>query len=518
MLIRPRSTTVDPQGLMATGYKYYIGQPFTDPTNVANQLTILNTKDGAVLSNPLDINANGQFINANGQKVTPKVNEEAYSVVVLSPNGGVWDQEPNVESDNIETDGQNDTVVDQVYDYLSLAIGADLSAFDYIYVRSELSAPNNPLNGGYYHSDGTTGSPSTGDINKFFDSEGKGFTRDHEQRFSEDLDVNANRDYAQFALARGTRGNFSGRFEVTNPAGAVGDLDPASWQPEQFRESYGGLSITGTGVTSTFGGKAPLGSSFVAAHDRTAGQLRSYRVDQDGNLAQVGTGLAIGGNSTNGCVVDYGIVAIGDATANTIQAYQFNYISLTFSALGAAFSYTPSNQLRVLTMKKNRILLVDYDVFANTGIGKVLDFDGASWTQVGTDHTFTEANPIGFINETDVLTSESGFPIKALRYDETADSFTQIGQSTSTICLLYGPVINNTDIWGTNSTTLGVFRFNGVDFDFFPVTASVGVTDIGTYCGGGLFVEVVAGDLVPIKLDKSYEYPSPERKLLRETV
>ena len=191
MQIRPPSQTFSPTGFFATGYKVYIGLPFRNPLQAQNQVDIFDgdSATGATVSQPLKIGSNGSFQNDKSQTVNPVISANSYSISVVSPAGVVDPQYSyaNIESDVISGIGTNVTIVDQVFDYLALAQTSDLSEYTYIFVRSELDAPLDPENSRYFHADGTTGTPSSGDINQFYDSTGKGFSYDNEQRVDLDL-------------------------------------------------------------------------------------------------------------------------------------------------------------------------------------------------------------------------------------------------------------------------------------------------------------------------------------------
>ncbi|RLF28122.1 MAG: hypothetical protein DRN14_04575, partial [Thermoplasmata archaeon] len=233
MLFKPSAKTVDPQGLMATGYQYYIGEPFTDPRIVENQIPIVDAVTGDPISNPFSVNGNGDPINLNGERVYPKMDVEAYSWVLVNDEGSVWDRHPNQESDAIPPTGEANEVVDRVFDYLDLAKNADLSDDSYIFVRSELEAPTDPQDSRYFHADGTTGTPSSGDIDKFYDSEGKGFARDTQQRFDDVYD------------------NTGSKLESDTYQGAVDQLAPIMRETlAVVLPSGGGSGLTDAAITS----------------------------------------------------------------------------------------------------------------------------------------------------------------------------------------------------------------------------------------------------------------------------
>lgn len=190
MQIKPVQFTNDPQGLPATGYAYHIGLPNEDPLNDDNKLTVKDGLDGATISNPFYVDSLGHFINTNGQRVNPWIDEEKCSKVILSPAGGELYREENEISDRVTSGNIQDSVVDAVFNNFIAAKAANLTDYDTIYIESDLAGWEDtvagPVDGFYAHADGTTGMPSSGSRASFFDSIGNGWREDDSQRLGDD--------------------------------------------------------------------------------------------------------------------------------------------------------------------------------------------------------------------------------------------------------------------------------------------------------------------------------------------
>lgn len=190
MQIKPVQFTNDPRGLPATGYAYHIGLPNEDPLNDDNKLTVKDGLDGATISNPFYVDSLGHFINTNGQRVNPWIDEEKCSKVILSPAGGELYREENEISDRVTSGNIQDSVVDAVFNNFIAAKAANLTDYDTIYIESDLAGWEDtvagPVDGFYAHADGTTGMPSSGSRASFFDSIGNGWREDDSQRLGDD--------------------------------------------------------------------------------------------------------------------------------------------------------------------------------------------------------------------------------------------------------------------------------------------------------------------------------------------
>jgi len=184
--IRPAQYTPNPQGTPAIAYEYHIGTPNEDPTIDSNKLDVTDGLGGLPVSNPFFINSTGLFINKNGQRINPWINDTSYAVTVLSPNGGLRYHESNFTADNVDPLGQQQATVDATFSNFSLAVTSDLSTYDTIYIESELAGWEDtnagPVDGLFAHSTGGTGTPSTGTPDLFYDSLGNEWKRSEQQK------------------------------------------------------------------------------------------------------------------------------------------------------------------------------------------------------------------------------------------------------------------------------------------------------------------------------------------------
>ncbi len=196
MLIRNIDFTDDPQGLPATGFQFYIGLPNTNPQEHANRLQVFNRKDGEEVSNPFFVDQLGRFINGGNSStvIKPWVNEQEYSILVLSPEGGVWREYPQVTSDfYVDSTGETTLIFSNYEDFQ--IDNLDASGVDTVYFESTLSGWEDtvpgPLNGAFYHKDGTNGTPNTSTPalpekpTQFYDNLGNGYTINNQQRIGD---------------------------------------------------------------------------------------------------------------------------------------------------------------------------------------------------------------------------------------------------------------------------------------------------------------------------------------------
>jgi len=498
MQIRPISQTFAPTGFFATGYKVYIGNSFTNPLQSQNQVVIYDadstTDPQATISQPLIIGRNGEFQNNNSQTVNPDITGNSYSIAVVSPDGGVLAQYANVQSDVISGTGTDTNIVDQVIDYLSLAQTSDLSDYDHIYIRSELDNPTDPTDGGYYVKDGTASTPSTGDINKFYDSEGNGWLREHDQRFSEDLDVIENRNYEYKALVRGTRGTLTTRWENDSGAEAVGDLTSGDWRQQDQFWRIGGTSASGDRIAINFDGLGsadaslcvvkPTGSVNYIAFGSTdgAGELTGYNFFAGSAMVQSSTQAFTWNASPVMCSIGGENLAIINDTV--LQTY--DYDGFSFSTVGNSLAI-PTGSTTAIALAQNRIAVsTDANFY-------VYDFDGTDWTQVGTAFAISDFGFVGVLQGNYVVCGEvnsSGFSDTTIyEYDEAGDTWNFIYQDTDLNPTL---VINETTILGSSAAGSVAQVWNGDSLD----TYNVNVNPLNGLLGAPKSSEMMSNGLV----------------------
>ena len=151
---------------------------YTFDAGTTNPKTTWNSADESTQNaNPVVADANGIFPEIYG--------DGSYFVEVFDTDDTeLIYQEDNIASDPSASDDDTNEV-----NNLDLAKTTDLSDFDLIFVQSLTpgweDTPTGPVDGFYAHSDGTTGTPNTGDENQFFDAAGNGWTRDDNQRIDE---------------------------------------------------------------------------------------------------------------------------------------------------------------------------------------------------------------------------------------------------------------------------------------------------------------------------------------------
>lgn len=129
----------------------------------------------AELSQPLTVQ-NGEYKNKNGQTVYPVTEVDEYSVLIANENGTPVYQRGREIADDTGGGSGSSAVYDAVYDNLQQPLAADLSAYDFIFIKAENAGwrgtpTGADINNAYYRT-GNTGGPSTGDAGLFYDSVG----------------------------------------------------------------------------------------------------------------------------------------------------------------------------------------------------------------------------------------------------------------------------------------------------------------------------------------------------------
>jgi len=179
MIVRPPQFYADPLGNPAEGWLVYVGKPNTDPKQPANRLAITDGVGGVPVSNPYMVTG-GQGRNANGELITPVIDQQEYSMRFESPGGGAsWEILRFIGDGLSSGGGGTGGIPDLTLNNLDLAKGTDLSTYNFVFVKAETSGWEGTATGAdvssFYYRDGTTGTPSTGDNTLFYDSAGNGW-------------------------------------------------------------------------------------------------------------------------------------------------------------------------------------------------------------------------------------------------------------------------------------------------------------------------------------------------------
>jgi len=177
-------------------------------------------------------------------------------------------QEDNITSD---PDGDDSSSIERIPD-LDTAKGRDLTEFDVVYVESLTANWENTIagpNAGFYaHSDGTTGTPSTGDENQFFDSAGNGFTRDGTQRIDESIieDIESDISDLQTDILAATVPFDRGGFVVSYASVAENNITSGKCSDSSSSRILTGSAET-INLNSTIGGGGNRPSAVSLAND-----------------------------------------------------------------------------------------------------------------------------------------------------------------------------------------------------------------------------------------------------------
>lgn len=182
MFIRQPPLFQDNLGHPANGFRVYIGTANTDPTVVANRLSLYNGAGGDPIGNPFFINKDGFARNTNGQVIFPWTDAQEYSIEVRSPTGSLgvlFYQNLRMMSDAFGLtpgDGSDPSMVDATYSSFNAALVGDSSKYDLIYIQAYTAAwqgtAAGPIGAFYAYRTGSVGTPSTGHPGEFFDALG----------------------------------------------------------------------------------------------------------------------------------------------------------------------------------------------------------------------------------------------------------------------------------------------------------------------------------------------------------
>ena len=177
MIVRPPQFFINPFGELAEQYSVYIGKPFQDPTQEISQLAITDGKSGELLKQPVII-SNGVARNEGGQQVLITTNTQNYSMTYVSSNGSVIYKESDMFGDALESGGGGGGggIPEEIFNNLQQALAEDLTGINYIFIKGETAGwegtEGGPTINSLYYYTGSTGEPSTGDSQTFYDSTG----------------------------------------------------------------------------------------------------------------------------------------------------------------------------------------------------------------------------------------------------------------------------------------------------------------------------------------------------------
>ncbi len=182
MIVRPPQSFLDGLGNPAVGWRVFIGKPNTDPTLETDRIDITDGVGGEIVSNPFYINQDGQPMNANGQVIVPVIAQQQYSMVFQSQDGGILKRFTSLIGDGLSGGGGGSGGVgipDFTFNNLDQAKAFDLSGENFIFIKASASGWEGTASGSniasFYYRNGTSGTPSSGDANKFYDSQGNGW-------------------------------------------------------------------------------------------------------------------------------------------------------------------------------------------------------------------------------------------------------------------------------------------------------------------------------------------------------
>lgn len=300
MIVRPPQFWANPFGNPAEDYNVYVGVPNYSPRQEQYQLDITDGVDGPIVSNPFKVNK-GLAKNANGEIITPVINQQEYSLFFESPSGGGIEISKFI-GDGLSSNGggSGGGIPDLTINNLDQALQTDLSDYNFVFIKSESSgwegSENGPSVVSFYYRDGTTGAASSGDENKFFDLSGNGWSLANsvtEKALTADV-ANLNYIVNEFKIDRNISNGET--FEHTSVDGGTYEL---SYEASAFLQIGGsascevkGLVSSGT-ATGRFKGTMGVGGFTQVGGANSTANLRPFL---DGNtISDVGiTGSAPG--------------------------------------------------------------------------------------------------------------------------------------------------------------------------------------------------------------------------------
>ncbi len=184
MIVRPPFFHPDTLGNPAIEWRVYVGKPNLSPRQEINQLDVLDLETGNQVSQPYFINVDGYPVNSNGQKITPVIDQQEYSLRFESPAGGSPFEWKRLIGDGLSGSdgGGGNGIPDAVLNNLQQGLGQDLNAANYVFIKAENSGWEGTATGAdissFYYRDGTVDIPSagTGDSGQWFDAAGVRYT------------------------------------------------------------------------------------------------------------------------------------------------------------------------------------------------------------------------------------------------------------------------------------------------------------------------------------------------------
>ena len=89
------------------------------------------------MSNPFKV-TNGLARNANGEQITPVIDQQEYSLRFESEAGGAFYEIPRFIGDALgASGGGSGGIPDTTLDNLTLALNTDLSSFNFVFIKAQ---------------------------------------------------------------------------------------------------------------------------------------------------------------------------------------------------------------------------------------------------------------------------------------------------------------------------------------------------------------------------------------------
>lgn len=169
------------QGLPLANGKIYVTKPNQSPSDPNALLQITDADSGEVFGGTFRTDAYGFPIGVNGNRINPTVVESAWGLYIEDADGGMVYQYPRQVSDALGVSGGSgaDSPVDAVVNNFELAKVTDLTGKNFIFIQSTVAGwegtADGPVKSYYAHLTGSSGTPSTGTYDLFYDSVGNEF-------------------------------------------------------------------------------------------------------------------------------------------------------------------------------------------------------------------------------------------------------------------------------------------------------------------------------------------------------
>ena len=300
MIVRPPQFWANPFGNPAEDYNVYVGVPNYSPRQEQYQLPITDGVDGPIVSNPFKV-SKGLAKNANGELITPVINQQEYSLFFESPSGGGIEIAKFIgDGLSSEGGGSGGGIPDLTLNNLEQAQQTSLSSYNFVFIKSESSGWEGTASGpsivSFYYRDGTTGTPSGGDEKKFFDLSGNGWSlaktvteKDLQTQIDQiearEIEEKAATDQAQLDYTAPSDGLYEFTFMAlasqSGPSTVRLGMAAAVGSPTGFVMGFDG--------SDNWGENAGVSSQYAAINGTTNDLFRSEGGAGTGNLGYYGT-------------------------------------------------------------------------------------------------------------------------------------------------------------------------------------------------------------------------------------